>query len=463
MEEAYELVNAIDDKNPNEIKKELGDLLLQVVLISQIASDRGDFNFDDVAEEISKKIIRRHPQIFDKNYKENDLPHESWERIKNLENNDTKIKSKNILDKVEKNIPSILRSIKIQKKVSSLNFDWPNYERVLLKLDEEFNELKSAINSNKEDHIEEELGDVFFTLISLCRHLSKDPDSIIRKANNKFIKRFNEMENIVEDKNIKWHDLNEKQMLNLWNKAKKTLSEDKMHSKLPKTIFITGATSGFGRATAKLFNEKGWQTIITGRRADRLEELARELGDLSLPLSFDVSDRQAVKKAIENLPPNFNQISVLCNNAGLALGLEGADEANLDDWDQMVDTNIKGLIYATRNILPLMIENGDGHIINIGSVAGSYPYPGGNVYGGTKAFVSQFSLNLRADLVGKGINITSLEPGLAETEFSIVRFKGDEEKASQVYKNTRFIKPEDIAETIYWVATRPKKYKREQN
>ena len=223
LEEAYELVNAIDDKNPNEIKKELGDLLLQVVLISQVASDKGDFNFDDVAEEISKKIIRRHPQIFDKNYKENDLPHESWERIKKLENNETKIKTKNILDQIEKNIPSILRSIKIQKKVSSLNFDWPNYKRVLLKLDEELDELKSAINSKKENNIEEELGDVFFTLISLCRHLSKDPDSIIRKANDKFIKRFNEMENIVEDKNIKWHDLNEKQFLNLWDKAKKNI------------------------------------------------------------------------------------------------------------------------------------------------------------------------------------------------------------------------------------------------
>ena len=223
LEEAYELVNAIEDKNPNEIKKELGDLLLQVVLISQVASDKGDFNFDDVAEEISKKIIRRHPQIFDKDYKENDLPHESWERIKKLENNETKIKTKNILDQIEKNIPSILRSIKIQKKVSSLNFDWPNYKRVLLKLDEELDELKSAINSKKENNIEEELGDVFFTLISLCRHLSKDPDSIIRKANDKFIKRFNEMENIVEDKNIKWHDLNEKQILNLWNKAKKNI------------------------------------------------------------------------------------------------------------------------------------------------------------------------------------------------------------------------------------------------
>ena len=223
LEEAYELVNAIEDKNPNEIKKELGDLLLQVVLISQVASDKGDFNFDDVAEEISKKIIRRHPQIFDKDYKENDLPHESWERIKKLENNETKIKTKNILDQIEKNIPSILRSIKIQKKVSSLNFDWSNYERVLLKLNEELDELKSAINSKKENNIEEELGDVFFTLISLCRHLSKDPDSIIRKANDKFIKRFNEMENIVEDKNIKWHDLNEKQFLNLWNKAKKNI------------------------------------------------------------------------------------------------------------------------------------------------------------------------------------------------------------------------------------------------
>ena len=223
LEEAYELVNAIEDNNPNEIKKELGDLLLQVVLISQVASDKGDFNFDDVAEEISKKIIRRHPQIFDKDYKENDLPHESWERIKKLENNETKIKTKNILDQIEKNIPSILRSIKIQKKVSSLNFDWPNYKRVLLKLDEELDELKSAINSKKENNIEEELGDVFFTLISLCRHLSKDPDSIIRKANDKFIKRFNEMENIVEDKNIKWHDLNEKQFLNLWDKAKKNI------------------------------------------------------------------------------------------------------------------------------------------------------------------------------------------------------------------------------------------------
>jgi MazG family protein len=188
-----------------------------------VASDQGDFTFDSVAEEISKKIIRRHPQIFDINYKENDLPHESWERIKNSESNQGSYKSKKTLDKIEKNIPSILRSLKIQKKVSSLNFDWPNHERVLKKLDEEVDELKLAIVSKEEEHIEEELGDVFFTLISLSRHLSKDPDNIIRKANEKFIKRFNELENIVEDKNIKWHDLDHKDMLELWNKAKKNI------------------------------------------------------------------------------------------------------------------------------------------------------------------------------------------------------------------------------------------------
>ena len=225
---------------------------------------------------------------------------------------------------------------------------------------------------------------------------------------------------------------------------------------LQQTILITGATSGFGKETAKIFIKNGWKVIITGRRGNRLEDLTKELGENCLPLCFDITDRVAVKKEIENIPPDFSNIDVLCNNAGLALGLECADEANLDDWDKMVDTNIKGLIYATRQVLPKMVQNKSGHIINIGSVAGSYPYPGGNVYGGTKAFVSQFSLNLRADLVSKGINVTSIEPGLAETEFSLVRFKGDNEKANKVYENTNFIKPEDIGETIYWVATRPK-------
>ncbi len=227
-------------------------------------------------------------------------------------------------------------------------------------------------------------------------------------------------------------------------------------SKLPpKTIFITGATSGFGEATAKIFNKNGWQTIITGRRANRLEKLAKELGKNCLPLCFDVSDKISVEKEIENIPPDFSNIVVLCNNAGLALGLEQANNANVDDWDQMIDTNIKGLVYCTRNILPRMVQNKNGLIVNIGSVAGTYPYPGGNVYGATKAFVSQFSLNLRADLVDKGIRVTSLEPGLAETEFSIVRFKGDTEKAAKIYENTFFIKPEDIGETIYWLASRP--------
>ena len=224
---------------------------------------------------------------------------------------------------------------------------------------------------------------------------------------------------------------------------------------LQQTILITGATSGFGKETAKIFIKNEWKVIITGRRGNRLEDLTKELGENCLPLCFDITDRVAVKKEIENIPPDFSNIDVLCNNAGLALGLEGADEANLDDWDIMVDTNIKGLIYATRQVLPKMVQNKSGHIINIGSVAGSYPYPGGNVYGGTKAFVSQFSLNLRADLVSKGINVTSIEPGLAETEFSLVRFKGDNEKANKVYENTNFIKPKDIGETIYWVATRP--------
>ena len=224
---------------------------------------------------------------------------------------------------------------------------------------------------------------------------------------------------------------------------------------LQQTILITGATSGFGKETARIFIKNGWKVIITGRRGNRLEDLTKELGENCLPLCFDITDRVAVNKEIENIPPDFSNIDVLCNNAGLALGLEGADEENLDDWDKMVDTNIKGLIYATRQVLPKMVQKKCGHIINIGSVAGSYPYPGGNVYGGTKAFVSQFSLNLRADLVSKGINVTSIEPGLAETEFSLVRFKGDNEKAKKVYENTNFIKPEDIGETIYWVATRP--------
>ena len=219
IEEAYELVDAIENNDIEEIKKELGDLLLQVILISQVADDKGDFDFDDVANEISKKIIRRHPQIFDKNYNENDLPHESWEKIKKLEKNKI-TNTKNTLDQVEKNIPTLLRSLKIQKKAASLNFDWENETQVLNKIDEEINELKDALKVNNKKMIEEELGDLFFTIINLSRRLNLDPEQTIRKANKKFTTRFNEMENFIEDNKLKWHNLKKHDFKDLWNKVK---------------------------------------------------------------------------------------------------------------------------------------------------------------------------------------------------------------------------------------------------
>ena len=219
IEEAYELVDAIENNDIEEIKKELGDLLLQVILISQVADDKGDFDFDDVANEISKKIIRRHPQIFDKNYNQNDLPHESWEKIKKLEKNKNS-KTINTLDQVEKNIPTLLRSLKIQKKAASLNFDWENETQVLNKIDEEIHELKDALKVNNKKIIEEELGDLFFTIINLSRRLNLDPEQTIRKANKKFTTRFNEMENFIEDNKLKWHNLKKHDFKNLWNKIK---------------------------------------------------------------------------------------------------------------------------------------------------------------------------------------------------------------------------------------------------
>lgn len=226
IEEAYELVNAIEKNDINEIKSELGDLLLQVVLISQIASDQGDFNFDDVADEISQKIIRRHPQIFDENYKINDLPQESWERIKNLEKKNKNNSNKSTLDQIENNMPTVLKSLKIQKKAASLNFDWISKDQVLKKVDEELNELKDALKEKNNKNIEDELGDLFFTLISLSRHLNLDPDQTLKKANQKFIKRFNKMENIIEDKKLKWHNLKAINFKNLWNNAKRLINED---------------------------------------------------------------------------------------------------------------------------------------------------------------------------------------------------------------------------------------------
>ena len=220
--------------------------------------------------------------------------------------------------------------------------------------------------------------------------------------------------------------------------------------------FVTGATAGFGYAMVQYFARNGWKVVAAGRRVERLEPLQKEFGEKILPVKLDVTDRDAVFKAVEGLPAGFAQVDVLVNNAGGALGLEPAQRANLDDWDRMVDTNIKGVMYCTRAFLPGMVERKRGHVINIGSIAGEFPYPGGNVYGGVKAFVRQFSLNLRADLLGTSVRVTDVEPGLTGgTEFSEVRFKGDKTKAAAVYAGADAMTPEDIAEMVYWVATRP--------
>jgi 3-hydroxy acid dehydrogenase/malonic semialdehyde reductase len=221
------------------------------------------------------------------------------------------------------------------------------------------------------------------------------------------------------------------------------------------TVFVTGASSGFGAAVTRRFAAAGARVIAAARRLDRIKELAAEFGPQILPLSLDVRDRQAVEAAVAGLPDEFAAIDVLVNNAGLALGLKPAQEADLDDWDQMIDTNCKGLVYCTRAILPGMVARGRGHVINLGSVAGSYPYPGGNVYGGTKAFVHQFSLNLRSDLHGTGVRVTCVEPGMAETEFSTVRYSGDTAKADAVYAGMQPLTADDVAESIYWAATLP--------
>ncbi|WP_245585097.1 SDR family oxidoreductase [Solimonas flava] len=220
-------------------------------------------------------------------------------------------------------------------------------------------------------------------------------------------------------------------------------------------VFVTGASSGFGAAIARRFIDEGHRVIATGRRTERLAELAAACGERLLPLTLDVRDHAAVEAAVAGLPAPFAAVDVLVNNAGLALGLKPADQADMADWEQMVDTNIKGLLYVTRALTPGMVERGRGHVINLGSVAGEWPYPGGNVYGGTKAFVRQFSLNLRADLVGRGVRVSNIEPGMAETEFSLVRYHGDAEKAKAVYAGTQPLTAEDIADTVYWIATRP--------
>jgi 3-hydroxy acid dehydrogenase/malonic semialdehyde reductase len=224
---------------------------------------------------------------------------------------------------------------------------------------------------------------------------------------------------------------------------------------MAQTVCITGATSGIGRATAERFINEGWRVIVAGRREDRLRELAAAHKNKALPLTLDVRDRQAVNRAFASLPPDFAAIDILVNSAGLALGLDPAQTCDLDDWDVMIDTNVKGLTYCTRAVLPGMVARGKGHVVNLGSIAGSYAYPGGNVYGATKAFVEQFSRNLRCDLHGTGVRVTNVEPGLLETEFSLVRFKGNASAADAVYQDAVPLRAEDIADVIWWAGTRP--------
>lgn len=221
------------------------------------------------------------------------------------------------------------------------------------------------------------------------------------------------------------------------------------------TVLVTGATSGIGLACAERFWKEGARVVVTGRRADRLGALAARLGERLHPIVLDVRDRGAVAKALAALPPPFAEVDVLVNNAGLALGLEPAHRTDLDEWEQMIDTNCAGLVYVTRAILPGMVARDRGHVVNVGSVAATYPYPGGNVYGGTKAFVHEFTLGLKADLLGTSVRATVVEPGMVETEFSEVRFGGDREKAKKVYAGMRPLSGEDIADVVAWCVTRP--------
>jgi 3-hydroxy acid dehydrogenase/malonic semialdehyde reductase len=226
------------------------------------------------------------------------------------------------------------------------------------------------------------------------------------------------------------------------------------------TVLITGATAGFGEATARRFLANGHQVIATGRRVERLEMLKASLpenqqNDL-FTLVLDVCNNTQVESLTANLPDDFSQITILVNNAGLALGLDPAHKALISDWDRMMDTNIKGLVHMTHAILPGMVERKCGHIINIGSVAGLYAYAGSNVYGASKAFVKQFSMNLRADLIGTSLRVTCIEPGLsAGTEYSNVRFKGDTARVEKIYQGVKALSPDNVAEAIYWTATLP--------
>jgi 3-hydroxy acid dehydrogenase / malonic semialdehyde reductase len=226
-----------------------------------------------------------------------------------------------------------------------------------------------------------------------------------------------------------------------------------------KTIMITGATAGFGKATAVRFAKNGYNIIITGRRKERLADLEKELLTYGktkvLALNFDVRNKDEVASVIDNLPEEWQTIDILVNNAGLAVGMDHIDTGNIDDWERMIDTNIKGLLYVTKAVSPLMVQRGKGHIINIGSIAGKEAYENGNVYCATKSAVDALSKSMRIDLLKNNIKVTHIAPGMAETEFSIVRFKGNEEKAGAVYKGIDALTADDIADVIYYCANLP--------
>lgn len=230
-------------------------------------------------------------------------------------------------------------------------------------------------------------------------------------------------------------------------------------SETQQTVFITGATSGFGRATAERFAAAGWRVIATGRRTERLETLAERLradGAEVHIATLDVRNSEAIKEVVADLPEGFREITCLVNNAGLALAPEPAQAVDLADWHTMIDTNITGLVNVTHALLPALIRTGQGaSIINLGSVAGQWPYPGGHVYGASKAFVEQFGYNLRCDLLGTGVRVTDVAPGLAETEFTLVRTKGDQAASDRLYSGTDPLQPEDVAAQIFHVATLP--------
>ncbi len=221
-------------------------------------------------------------------------------------------------------------------------------------------------------------------------------------------------------------------------------------------VLITGATAGFGAEMARKFVQHGHQVIAAGRRKNRLDALAAELGPALLPVVMDVTSKTSITEALAALPEDWQELDVLINNAGLALGTEPAHQSSLEDWETMIETNCKGLVTITHMVLPSMVERGRGIVINLGSIAAVYPYPGGNVYGATKAFVDQFTLNLRADLVGTGVRATNIAPGLCGgTEFSNVRFKGNDAAAAKVYEGTTPLTAADIADTAYWITTLP--------